>query len=89
MYEQIEQRDCGGHFVLGGVYWNSDIEVPFTVTSIRYDKLTYILYITTADLDYPQYGRSERTRVYAPWLEDDFPPLWEPDDYTDDYTTGY
>jgi hypothetical protein len=74
------QRWTGGHFIVGGVYWNSEEEVPFTVTEIRYRHIDCELFITTADLDYPCYGQHERVRRYAPWLEADFPPLWEPAD---------
>lgn len=68
-----------GHFCLGGVYWNSEEEVPFTVTEIRFRPIDSEIFITTADLDYPCYSQTERVRRWARWLPaTDFPELWSP-----------
>jgi hypothetical protein len=79
MYDTM-QRWYHGHFVRGGVYWNSEEETVFTVTEIRFRLIDCEVFITTADLDYPCYGQNERVRRYAPWLAEDFPALWVPAD---------
>ncbi len=73
------QRWAVGHFVLGGVYYDTEYDVPFTVTEIkfRYEDSTY--FVTKADLDYPCYSQVQRTFRWCPWYDRDvYPMLWEP-----------
>jgi hypothetical protein len=81
MIEDTVQIKQAGHFKLGGVYWNSEEELPFTVTEIRFRHIDSEIFITTADLDYPCYSQTERVRRWARWLPaTDFPELWAPAD---------
>jgi hypothetical protein len=81
MMHDMVQVQAGGHFIVGGVYWNSEEELPFTVTELRVRLIDQELFVTTADLDYPCYGQVERVRRYPTYdnsFELNFPPLWEP-----------
>lgn len=75
-----EQRAFWGHFMVGGVYYDPDLELPFTVTEIRRNPNLYITTIVRADLDHPCYGQSESSFPYSIWHEEDYPMLWEPEE---------
>lgn len=77
-------RETWGMFMVGGVYWDDDLGVVFTVTRITRNADTWVTRITRADMDYPQYGMNERTFTYDDVIYDEmYERLYEPREIPD------
>lgn len=54
------------HYKIGAVYWDSDLDVAFTVTDVRYHEDMQIWAVCRADLDYPCYGQTQHIFTMYP-----------------------
>lgn len=56
------------HYRIGAVYWDADLEVPFTVTDMRWHGDLELWAVVRADLDYPCYGQTQRIFTVRPGM---------------------